>query len=152
MKMAMDKIAFIPFKLLVDQWRWKVFNGEITPIVVNQAWWELRKISRHWSAQYTTAMPDPKASITSLQTPLYSLFLSSYFTVQFHREFSRLQVTWADSSLFHLSKRRRKVLNKVLEMGSSKPWQDALQELTVQPRNGCNSHFRLFCSIANMVR
>src|SRR4029079_11687823 len=29
LRMALDKIAFLPFGLLIDQWRWKVFSGEI---------------------------------------------------------------------------------------------------------------------------
>ncbi|HEV8632163.1 MAG TPA: M2 family metallopeptidase, partial [Thermoanaerobaculia bacterium] len=31
LRMALDKIAFLPFGLLIDQWRWKVFSGEIPP-------------------------------------------------------------------------------------------------------------------------
>src|SRR5205085_6619512 len=42
MHKALEKIAFLPFGLLIDQWRWKVFNGEITPEQYNRAWWELR--------------------------------------------------------------------------------------------------------------
>ena len=43
MKMALEKIAFIPFGLMVDQWRWKVYSGEVTPENYNTAWWELRE-------------------------------------------------------------------------------------------------------------
>src|SRR5207237_1120376 len=39
---ALEKIAFLPFGLLIDQWRWKVFSGEIKPEDYNQAWWDLR--------------------------------------------------------------------------------------------------------------
>ena len=42
MQKALEKIAFLPFGLLIDQWRWKVFSGEITPEQYNQAWWALR--------------------------------------------------------------------------------------------------------------
>uniref|UniRef100_A0A2K5XHN8 Angiotensin-converting enzyme n=1 Tax=Mandrillus leucophaeus TaxID=9568 RepID=A0A2K5XHN8_MANLE len=42
MKMALDKIAFIPFSYLVDQWRWRVFDGSITKENYNQEWWSLR--------------------------------------------------------------------------------------------------------------
>lgn len=42
MKMALDKIAFIPFSYLVDQWRWRVFDGSITKENYNQEWWNLR--------------------------------------------------------------------------------------------------------------
>ena len=31
MSRALDKIAFLPFGLLIDQWRWKVFAGEVKP-------------------------------------------------------------------------------------------------------------------------
>ena len=42
LKQALDKVAFLPFGLMIDQWRWKVFSGEITPADYNKAWWELR--------------------------------------------------------------------------------------------------------------
>ncbi|KAM5273113.1 angiotensin-converting enzyme isoform 3-T3 [Ctenodactylus gundi] len=42
MKMALDKIAFIPFSYLLDQWRWRVFDGSITKDNYNQEWWSLR--------------------------------------------------------------------------------------------------------------
>ena len=40
---ALAKVAFLPFGLLVDQWRWQVFSGQVTPASYNQAWWELRE-------------------------------------------------------------------------------------------------------------
>jgi peptidyl-dipeptidase A len=43
MRMAMDKVAFLPFGLMVDKWRWKVFSGELTPENYNQGWWDLRE-------------------------------------------------------------------------------------------------------------
>ena len=41
--MALDKVAFLPFGLLVDQWRWRVLSGAVTPAHYNEAWWELRE-------------------------------------------------------------------------------------------------------------
>ena len=43
MKTALDKIAFLPFGLLIDQWRWDVFSGKVPPDRYNAAWWELRR-------------------------------------------------------------------------------------------------------------
>src|SRR4029078_3647893 len=43
MKMALDKIAFLPFGKLIDEWRWGVFDGRIKPADYNKAWWELRR-------------------------------------------------------------------------------------------------------------
>ena len=43
MKVALDKVAFLPFALVMDRWRWQVFSGEVTPDNYNAAWWQLRK-------------------------------------------------------------------------------------------------------------
>ena len=43
LKQALEKVAFLPFGILIDQWRWKVFSGEVTPEKYNQVWWELRQ-------------------------------------------------------------------------------------------------------------
>ncbi len=42
MNMALRKIAFLPFGYLIDQWRWSVFNGDISPDNYNSEWWRLR--------------------------------------------------------------------------------------------------------------
>ena len=42
LRLALDKVAFLPFGLLVDQWRWQVFSGEIPPDAYNEGWWDLR--------------------------------------------------------------------------------------------------------------
>ena len=42
LRMALDKIAFLPFAFIVDKWRWQVFAGETTPERYNDAWWALR--------------------------------------------------------------------------------------------------------------
>jgi peptidyl-dipeptidase A len=43
MSRALEKVAFLPFGLLIDQWRWRVYSGDITPDRYNAAWWELRQ-------------------------------------------------------------------------------------------------------------
>lgn len=42
LRQAMDKVAFLPFGLLVDKWRWGVFSGQIKPGAYNKAWNDLR--------------------------------------------------------------------------------------------------------------
>ena len=44
MSMALDKISFLPFGYLIDQWRWSVFSGETTPDSYNDKWWDLRSV------------------------------------------------------------------------------------------------------------
>ena len=43
MKLALDKIAFLPFGKMIDQWRWRVFAGEFDEAAYNDGWWSLRK-------------------------------------------------------------------------------------------------------------
>lgn len=42
MAQALDKVAFLPFALIVDKWRWQVFSGELAPETYNDGWWKLR--------------------------------------------------------------------------------------------------------------
>ena len=42
--MALEKIAFLPFGYLIDQWRWSVFSGETPSTKYNQKWWDLRLV------------------------------------------------------------------------------------------------------------
>jgi hypothetical protein len=42
LKMALEKMAFLPFGYLIDQWRWNVFSGKTTPDHYNADWWHLR--------------------------------------------------------------------------------------------------------------
>jgi len=43
LRTALDKVAFLPFALALDKWRWQVFSGEIKPADYNKAWWQLRE-------------------------------------------------------------------------------------------------------------
>ena len=88
LKMALDKVAFLPFGLLIDQWRWKVFNGEITPEQYNKMWWQLK-------ARYQGVAPpverseadfDPGAKFhIASNTPYARYFLARILQFQFHR-------------------------------------------------------------------
>lgn len=135
MKMAMDKVAFIPFGLLVDQWRWKVFNGEITPEQYNQAWWELREKYQGVGAPNERPAnafdPGSKYHVPG-NTPYTRYFLAHILQFQFHRELCKIAGNEGPihRCSIYQSEEAGKVLNKVLEMGSSQPWQNALQELT----------------------
>ena len=88
MQKALEKIAFLPFGLLIDQWRWKVFSGEITPEQYNQAWWALR-------LKYQGVAPpmarseedfDPGAKYhVAANVPYTRYFLADILQFQFHR-------------------------------------------------------------------
>ncbi len=137
LKMALDKIAFLPFGLLIDQWRWKVFSGEITPENYNKAWWELR-------AKYQGVAPpdgrsemdfDPGAKYhVASNTPYTRYFLARILQFQFHR--ALCQAAGFQGPLHRCSIYKNKTagdrLNKMLSMGKSHAWPDALEAISGQ--------------------
>ena len=135
MKMALDKVAFIPFGLLVDQWRWKVFSGEITSENYNQAWWELREKYQGVSAPVdrNTDAFDPGAKYhVPANTPYSRYFLAHIQQFEFHRSLCELagNTEAIHRCSIYQSKEAGEKLNSMLEMGSSQPWQNAYKVVT----------------------
>ena len=138
LKMAMDKIAFVPFGLLVDQWRWKVFNGEITPAQYNEAWWQLREKYQGVAAPVARSEADfdPGAKYhVPGNVPYTRYFLAHILQFQFHKALCDIagnEGAVHRCSIYN-SKEAGAKLNQMLEMGSSQPWQQALEVVTGKP-------------------
>ncbi|WP_371378464.1 M2 family metallopeptidase [Thalassotalea aquiviva] len=135
MKMALEKIAFIPFGLMVDQWRWKVFSGEVTPENYNKAWWELREKYQGVRAPIARAEDDfdPGAKYhVPGNVPYSRYFLAHILQFEFHQ--ALCEIANNDGPIHRCSiynnKEAGAKLNQVLEMGSSQPWQQAHKVLT----------------------
>jgi peptidyl-dipeptidase A len=139
---ALEKVAFLPFGLMIDQWRWKVFSGEIPPDKYNQGWWDLR-------LKYQGVAPpiprseadfDPGAKYhVAADVPYTRYFLSFIMQFQFHRALAAAAgcpAQGSDTPLHRCSiydnKEAGRRLNTMLAMGLSRPWQDAMFELTGQ--------------------
>ncbi len=134
MRKALEKIAFLPFGLVIDQWRWKVFSGEIPPEKYNEVWWQLR-------AKYQGIAPptgrteedfDPGAKYhVAANVPYMRYFLADILQFQFHRALS--QVAGCTDPLnrcsIYNSRAAGDRLNSMLEMGASRPWQEALEKI-----------------------
>lgn len=135
LKQALDKIAFLPFGLMIDQWRWKVFSGEITPAQYNQAWWDLREKYQGVKAptERSEADFDPGAKYhVPGNVPYTRYFLAHILQFQFHQA---LCETAGDKGPVHRcsiygNQAAGEKLNKMLELGLSKPWPEALKEVT----------------------
>jgi len=137
LKQALDKVAFLPFGILIDQWRWKVFSGQITPADYNQAWWDLR-------LKYQGVAPpvprneadfDPGAKYhVAANFPYMRYFLADILEFQFYRAMCKEAGYTGplNRCTFYQSKAAGAKLNKMLEMGQSRPWPDALEALTGQ--------------------
>jgi peptidyl-dipeptidase A len=135
LRQALDKVAFLPFGLMIDQWRWKVFSGEIKPEEYNKGWWDLR-------LKYQGVAPpmdrseadfDPGAKFhVPANVPYTRYFLSYIYQFQFYRALCRESGFKGplNRCTFFESKQAGAKLNKMLEMGQSKPWPDAMEALT----------------------
>jgi peptidyl-dipeptidase A len=135
MRDALDKIAFLPFGLLVDQWRWRVFAGEINPANYNAGWWELR--TRYQGIEPPVARSeadfDPGAKFHVPANYSYTrYFLARILQFQFHRELCALagyQGPLHRCTIYGNQDAGRR-LNAMMQMGLSRPWPDALETLT----------------------
>ncbi|HEY8462201.1 MAG TPA: M2 family metallopeptidase [Blastocatellia bacterium] len=135
MKLALDKVAFLPFGYLVDQWRWKVFSGEVGPGDYNKAWWELRRKYQNIAPPAERSESDFDAGAkyhVAANVPYARYFLAHILQFQFHRAMCReagYQGPLNRCSIYG-NKRVGEKLKKMLEMGQSRPWPEALKALT----------------------
>lgn len=135
LKLALDKIAFVPFGLMVDQWRWKVFSGEVKPADYNKMWWELREKYQGVMAPVERSIDafDPGAKYhVPANTPYTRYFLAHILQFQFHKTLCDIS---GNTDPIHRcsiygSQEAGEALNNMLEMGKSKTWQEALNTLT----------------------
>jgi peptidyl-dipeptidase A len=129
---ALAKIAFLPFGRMIDKWRWQVFSGEIPPERYTSAWWELRR--EYQGIHPAVARPedafDPGAKYhIPGNTPYMRYFLAHVLQFQFHQalcEASGHQGPLYTCSIYG-SKEAGERLSKMLAMGASQPWPDALE-------------------------
>jgi peptidyl-dipeptidase A len=132
---ALEKVAFLPFGLLIDKWRWGVFDGSIPPERYNASWWELR-------ARYQDVAPpvprgeeefDPGAKYhVPANVPYLRYFFAHILQFQFHRALLRAA---GHSGPIHRgsiygSREAGARLEAMLAMGASRPWPDALEAIT----------------------
>ena len=135
LRQALDKVAFLPFSVVIDQWRWQVFSGQVPPDRYNAAWWELRERYQGVRAPSVRGEEffDPGAKYhVPGNTPYARYFLSYVLQFQFHRALAKAAgcTSPLNRCSIYGSAEAGKRLKAVLAMGSSKPWPDALEALT----------------------
>jgi peptidyl-dipeptidase A len=135
LRQAMDKVAFLPFGLLIDRWRWGVFDGSIKPADYNKAWTDMR-------LKYQGIVPPSDRPADAFDagakyhipgnTPYTRYFLARILQFQFYKAACDI-AKWKGPlhrCTFYGNKDVGARLNAMLEMGASKPWPDALQAFT----------------------
>ncbi len=135
MRMALAKVAFLPFGLMIDRWRWGVFDGSIAEGGYNKAWWDLK-------AQYQGVAPatargeehfDPGAKYhVPGNTPYTRYFLAHILQFQFYK--SLCDTAGFKGPLhectYYGNAEAGKRFSALLEKGAGQPWQQTLKELT----------------------
>ncbi len=137
MQDALGKVAFLPFGKLIDEWRWKVFSGEIKPDQYNTAWWNMRaKIQGVApSTKRGEEFFDPGAKYhIPANVPYTRYFLAAVLQYQFHRSMCQLagQTGPLHTCSIYGNKAAGAKLKQMLGMGAKRPWPDALEALTGQ--------------------
>ncbi|MCO4761050.1 MAG: M2 family metallopeptidase [Myxococcales bacterium] len=135
MQRAVEKVAFLPFGLLVDKWRWQVFSGQVKPADYNASWWQLRK-------QYQGIAPANKRGVQTFDpgskyhvaasVPYMRYFLAHILQFQLHRALCKVagHTGPLHRCSIYGSKEAGARLNEMMEMGLSRPWPEALKAAT----------------------
>ena len=149
---ALEKVAFLPFGLVIDQWRWKVFSGEVKPGAYNAAWWDLRLRYQGVAPPVarTEADFDPGAKYhVPGNVPYTRYFLAHILQFQFHK--ALCEAAGQKGPLHRCSVYENRAagakLEKMLAMGQSRPWPDALEAMTGQRRMDASALLEYFAPL-----
>lgn len=157
MKMALAKVAFLPFALHVDKWRWDVFEGKITPDHYNTTWWA-------GALAYQGVVPpeprteddfDPAAKYhVASATPYLQYFLAAIYQFQFHRALCKAAGFTGplDECSIYQSTAAGQKLKAMMSMGASKPWQDAMQAISGDRQGDASAILEYFAPLRTWLK
>lgn len=157
MKLALDKIVFLPWGKLVDQWRWKVFAGEITPEQYNEGWWQLREayqgVAPPMERSEADFDPGAKYHIPG-NTPYTRYFLA--FILQFQFQKSLCDAAGFDGPLHECDIYGNEAAGKkfmdMLAQGASQPWQQTMEMLTGSPEMDGSALIEYFAPLMDYLK
>ncbi len=157
MRMALTKVAFLPFGLMIDRWRWGVFDGSIKPGEYNQSWWELK-------AKYQGVAPvtprgeeffDAGAKYhVPGNTPYTRYFLSHVLQFQFYK--SLCDAAGHTGPLYQCSFYGDKAAGErfwaMLSKGASQPWQQTMREMTGSDKMDASAVLEYFAPLQGWLK
>jgi peptidyl-dipeptidase A len=149
LRTAMDKIAFLPFGLMIDKWRWEVFSGKVKPADYNKAWWELREKYQGVASPVdrSEADFDPGAKYhIPANTPYARYFMARIYQFQFYRAMCRAAGYKGplNRCSFFDSRAAGDKLEAMLALGQSKPWPEAMKVMTGEDRIDASAMIEYF--------
>ena len=135
MQQALDGVVSVPWTLMLDKWRAKVFTGETSPEELNNSWWELRKFYQGIEAPRDRDSdafdPGAKYHIPG-NTPYTRYYLAKILQYQFHESLCNqmgFEGPLHECSIYDNELAGEK-LRAMLALGQSQQWQTALEALT----------------------
>lgn len=148
-KMALDKVAFLPFGKLIDQWRWDVFSGKTSPADYNKAWWALRTKYQGVAAPVPRTEADFDAGAkfhVPGNTPYVRYFLARIYQFQFHRALCNAAGHKGPlhTCSIYGSKEAGAKLKAMLAMGASKPWPEAMKAISGEDKGDASALLEYF--------
>jgi len=156
MKMALEKIAFLPFGKLIDQWRWGIFDGSIPPSRYNESWWELKQRYQGVKSPVARSEDDFDAGAkyhVPANTPYTRYFLAHILQFQFQRSMCREighTGPLSTCSIFDRPEAGAK-LWAMLGKGASQPWQQTLKEFSGSDRMEADAVLEYFQPLAQWL-
>ena len=152
MKMALDKVAFLPFGLMIDKWRWDVFSGKTPKSKYNEAWWALRTKYQGVASPVprSEADFDPGAKYhIPASTPYVRYFLARIYQFQFHRALCKAagHKGSLDTCSIYGNKEAGAKLRAMLQLGQSKPWPEALATLSGEKKADASAMLEYFAPL-----
>jgi peptidyl-dipeptidase A len=156
LKMALDKIAFLPFGLLVDKWRWDVFAGKTPTEKYNAAWWELRKQYQGVTAPVARSEADFDAGAkfhVPASTPYIRYFLARIYQFQFHRALCKAagHKGSLETCSIYGNKEAGAKLKAMLALGASRPWPEAMRALSGETKGDATAMLEYFTPLAKWL-
>lgn len=157
MKMALDKVAFLPFGFLIDKWRWDVFSGKTPKNKYNEAWWALR------TKYQGVASPTPRSEAdfdpgakfhVPASTPYVRYFLARIYQFQFHRALCKAagHKGSLDTCSIYGNKEAGAKLKAMLQLGQSKPWPEALAVLSGEKKADAGAMLEYFAPLRSYLK
>jgi peptidyl-dipeptidase A len=156
LKAALERVAFLPFGMLIDKWRWDVFSGKTPPAKYNEAWWELRRTYQGVAPAVARTEADFDAGAkyhVPANVPYVRYFLARLYQFQFHEALCKAAGHTGPlhtCSIF-ASEAAGKRLRDMLALGASKPWPEAMQAIAGSKKGDAKPMLEYFAPLSKWL-
>ncbi|XP_065226305.1 angiotensin-converting enzyme-like [Planococcus citri] len=136
--LAMDKLTFLPFSLALDMWRWDIFSGYTRKERYNCHWWDLRErlsgVKPPVLRSEIDFDPGSKYHVPA-NIPYVGYYFGTVLEFQIFRALCKAAGQYVENDArkplhkcdIYRSREAGSILRRLMESGSSLPWQETLR-------------------------